>query len=507
MILAYYIHSCNVVISMNLQNSTRVSAPSWVSELSPSARDIVRLFDGIEEDPEYFEGDVADFTRIDLYNSRGISDPEIRRFIANRLHLESNQNALTNSLPKIQEIFDESVAFLERTLYRRVPFGLHWKKWKSVEEFVRAIKEHTDRNINGAYSLMFCAILKVMIVESDLDENPKIDKLDIDLHNLMTHLISDLKLVEIKEKKSRKGAVDPNKVIYRTFILDGLYEIRIADRLKSKDSIRIKEIYKRGYHSVSDIGDLLAIRIELWQGLEQTGYEHAILRIRKSLYWQNAPVTLEIKWKILDSRTCQNLQHSWITIVTKIPNGGSSLDYEDAKFDGATATIKNAKNKKYTIKPEVQFVLPDNRNERWFASHEFYDLKKIISANVRLFGAVTLWNLGYILTHYPTGFSPKVLLWELLYPQRSENSENSKKWKRYPYLLPIQYRSKTTGRDKYYITTSDHYFASNGTPLSQLYTEYPIPLNISEGGLAPSGITEIVHKVTDSILRIRNPEA
>ena len=104
--------------------------------------------------------------------------------------------------------------------------------------------------------------------------------------------------------------------------------------------------------------------------------------------------------------------------------------------------------KKRSLNPEIQFVLPNNRNEAGFSKHEVYDLKKIISANVRLFGALTIGNLGYLLSQYKSIFDPRSLLNHLLYPQDGSA---------HPFLLLVTEKSQRTHKKKQYITTSDVY--------------------------------------------------
>jgi hypothetical protein len=77
-------------------------------------------------------------------------------------------------------------------------------------EFIKAISEHTGGGLhgtkkkNGAYSNMFCAILKTMVVESDIYRNPKIDQLDQHLEDLNSHLKTTLELKEVRKKRGRK---------------------------------------------------------------------------------------------------------------------------------------------------------------------------------------------------------------------------------------------------------------------------------------------------------------
>ena len=212
---------------------------------------------------------------------------------------------------------------MERILYLRIPLGLRTKKWNSVDEFVRAIKDHTDNSIagdkkkNGAYSIMFCAILKTMIVESDIHRNQKIGQLDQDLENLNNHLKSTLGLKEVKSKGKKKPGAEPK---YTEYTLDG-HIIQIASRAKTKDAIRLKEIYKRKYQSVEDFGDLLGIEIELDESLGLDAHVHIISRIKQALYgkaksqkvgdiYQKIPVILEVKGSLLTVNAIAELEAS-----------------------------------------------------------------------------------------------------------------------------------------------------------------------------------------------------
>ena len=106
--------------------------------------------------------------------------------------------------------------------------------------------------------------------------------------------------------------------------------------------------------------------------------------------------------------------------------------------------LKNGK--KRSIQPEIQFVLPKNKNEVGFSSHQVYDLKKVISANARLFGALTVSNLKFLLKEVSTGFDPRTMLQHLLYPQSGSTK---------PFLYILKAKSKHSRKEKFYITTSD----------------------------------------------------
>jgi hypothetical protein len=88
-----------------------------------------------------------------------------------------------------------------------------------------------------------------------------------------------------------------------------------------------------------------------------------------------------------------DLKKKKINIAWKPPKTQSSIAYADLKSTDAGF--------------EVQIVLEHNANERNFSNHTVYDLKKIIAANARLFGPLTLNSLWYILEHY----RPEWLIW------------------------------------------------------------------------------------------------
>jgi hypothetical protein len=516
-------NSTNPGVSTSL-NDELVFAPSWLASLiSDSAKRRTELFEGRTFDNTAPDGD---FTRLDLFNTVGITEGELRNFMAKRLLVKDIGNNLEQKLGDLQSIYDTSISFMERVLYLKIPLGLRTKKWNSVDEFIRAIKDHTDNNVagsgkrNGAYSIMFCALLKTMIVESDIYRNPKIDQLDQDLENLNNHLKTSLGLKEIKQKGKKKSEKLEDTARYTEYTLDG-HTIRIASRAKTRDAIRLKEIFKRKYQSIEDFGDLLGVEIELDDTQSIEAHTHIISRIKEALYGRSKtqkidgslekiPVVLEVKWSLLSLSAIEELQADGeIEVKKKKHSAVSSLDFEDAKFAPAPASIKGANGKRYTLNPEVRFVKSNNRNENGFASHDVMDLKRVLTAIVRLFGAITLGNLRYILEKFPyenhDDGSPKsppdimrsrhAILNHLLYPEKYSNGKSAK----YPFLRILSTSSKQNGERKIYLTTNNAFFSEDGEySLANIYSQYPPPIPINNVYLPQ--ILEKVHTSVNGVL-------
>jgi hypothetical protein len=471
-----------------------VYAPSWAAKLRPV--DIKMHLDIVSEgkygagktDKSLPEG-MELFTKLDLFNNFGLSPETVKETLAAILGVRNSRNVLSKQVSSINALYKNSVQFLEKRLYRHVPAGLASKKWKSVDEFVEAIHHHTNRHVDGAYSLMFCAILKVMIVEADIDAHSHVvESLDEDMELLMRNFEAIPGLVR---KKQPKGAETAD---FRTYELDQSYDLKMEYRSKSVDSIRLKEIYNRSYSSMGDFGDLFAARVELDPKKGQTGYVHTIRRLYHALYGnsKSKPV-LEIKGGILTKDSIDQLRESGIKVVEKTKKNATDLRYEDAKFKGGEVVLTLPNGTKKRMSPEIQFVLPDNKNEASFSSHEVYTLKKVISSNARLFGGLTMGNLKYIFEKYPTRFDPRALLKNLFYPQ--SHGER-------PFLIILKGKS-AVGKEKHYFTTSDVYYSNGGkATMADLFgTEYPETLDF--GSQKIEDVLEFVHREVDGILRTR----
>jgi hypothetical protein len=97
----------------------KVSAASWPSDqLVASARDTLQLLHG-QSVPNYHPE--YDFTRIDLHNTTGITESEIQGLIARRLNVKDIGNNLEQKLSDLQNIYDESLSFMQRVLYLKIP--------------------------------------------------------------------------------------------------------------------------------------------------------------------------------------------------------------------------------------------------------------------------------------------------------------------------------------------------------------------------------------------------
>ncbi len=468
-----WLNSNNSSASPALED-TPTFVPSWISDvqaLDYSA--ITKMYS--ESDPD------LPFSNIDLFSLDGIPANEIRRKLFEYLDVKESKNGKEKAKEKLNNIYQESIDYLDRILLRKLPNGFK-RKWESVDEFLSAIEKHTKRTSDGLYSLMFCAVLKVMVVEAWLYENPSIEELDKDMELLLQKMES---IPWLKILKPKKWANED----YISYELGEIYKWKLESRPKSKDSIRTKLIYNRGYPALSKFRDLLAMRLELDPGGWHVGYVHTILSVRNWLYGKWAKVKFEIKWWILSAEDIGLLQNNNIEVVVKASKDSSSLSYEDAKFTGWKVKVKSWNTTKALI-PEIQFVLPNNKNESWFSNHKIYDLKKVLSANARLFGWLTVWNIAYILKEYKTGFDPRLLLSHLLYPQ-----DDTKK----PFLYLLRRKSSRTGKEKTYFTTSEIYDRWEAS-IWDLYN-FPQPNNI----LWASGrwwLEEAVHKAVESIMRV-----
>lgn len=473
-----------------------VYAPSWAAHLQPDVTTHYAITSVARADdlPPTSKG----LTRLDLFNTVGVSREAHYQTVASILGIKNTKVTLSRQVGTINRLYRNSIEFLEKSLYRHIPKGMREKTWSSVEEFVEAVHHHTGRSVNGAHSLMFCAILKVMIVEADIDGNPLVESLDADMGLLMKKFesISGIRVAKKRDAAAKKSR-DPEE--YELYELDEIYQMKAENRPKSANSIRIKEIYNRSYTSVSDFRDLLALRLELDTSDGQAGYVHMIRRLRDGLYGKSAKVTLEvIRGKIFSKESLARLRAANIDIVEKDPKSATDLRYEHAKFKGGEVVLTTPKGGKRKVFPEVQFVLPDNKNESGFSSHEVYSLKKILSANARLFGGLTMGNIKYILKKYPTRFDPRDLLGHLFYPPASGEP---------PFLLPLKEMSRSSGREKHYFTTSDIYFlegkrkdGKKPSTIADAFTEhgsgYPELVDIEN-------ISKFVHDEIDGIFGSR----
>ena len=413
-----------------------LAIPSWVEDLQiKQYADATTMFSDERWD--------FPFTNLDLFLVDGFSHESIQKKFFDELWLKDSKNNETKATIKLNRIYQESISYMERVLYRKIPNGLKGKKWSSTSEFLGHIDTHLKRNTNGAYSLMFCAIIKVMLVEVWLDENPTVNELD-------------------------KG--------------------RLWSRPKSSDSMRTKLIYNRPYNKLSKFKDLLALRIELDPSWGETWYIHTIRKIRDNLYWKNKKVSFEVKWGILSSNAIKELEKVYISVNIKKTKWLTSTNYEDAKFVWGQVDISKPGKSKKWVSPEIQFVLPNNKNESGFSEHLVYDLKKILSANVRLFWAMTIGNMQYILENYETKFDPRALLSHLLYPQSQ--------WQK-PFLQLIKTKSKRTGKTRVYFSTSDIYNEGWKT-MSDIYN-FPEPKNKEWAGT--DDIQKIVHDAIEAVMR------
>ncbi len=450
----------------------KLAIPSWMEYIRiRNYKDATRMFDGKEWD--------IPFTNLDLFSLDGFSPEDIKNKFFEELWVKNTKNNEEKNTVKLNHIYHESISYMERVLYRKIPNGLKTKKWSSTNEFLEHLNSHLKRDKEWYYSLMFCAIIKVMLVEVGIYNNPIIDELDTDMSTLMSRF-SSIPWIKVNEKWKKNE--------YKKYMLDELYSGKLENRPKSADSIRTKLIYNRPYNKLSKFKDLLAMRMELDPSRWERWYVHTIHRIRDSLYWKNEKINFEIKWGILSKSTIEEIRKLNITVIIKPSKWGASLNYEDAKFVWWRIDIsKPGKEKKYIL-PEVQFVLPGNRNESWFSTHLVYDLKKIISANVRLFWALTIGNIQYILEHYKTEFDPRALLNHLLYPQEH--------WQE-PFLQLIKTKSKRTGKERAYFSTSDIYNEGKNT-ISNIYN-FPEPVN--KEWAAIENIEKTVHDAIEVVIR------
>jgi hypothetical protein len=449
-----------------------LAVPSWVEHLHiKQYADATKMFGDQKWD--------FPFTNLDLFSVDWFSTENIQKKFFDELWLKDSKNNEAKAIVKLNRIYHESTSYIERVLYRKIPNGLRNKKWSSTSEFLEHINNHLKRNTDGAYSLMFCAIVKVMLVEVGLDENPTVHELDLDMADLMEKF-TKIPWMKVNEK-SRKHD-------YKNYTLDTLYNGKLWNRPKSADSMRTKLIYNRPYDKLSKFKDLLALRVELDPSWGEAWYVHTIRKIRDSLYWTNKNINFEIKWDILSPNTIEALKAVGIEVTVKKSKWWASTNYEDAKFVWGRVDISKPGKPKKWVSPEVQFVLPNNKNESGFSEHLVYDLKKILSANVRLFWAMTIGNMQYILEHYKTRFDPRALLNHLLYPQDQ--------WQK-PFLQLIKTKSKRTGKDRVYFSTSDIYNEGDKT-MSDIY-DFPEPKNKEWAG--GEDIQKVVHDAVERIMR------
>ena len=449
-----------------------LAIPSWIEDLRLKK---------YSEAEQMFGNQKWDFpfTNLDLFSVDGFSPEDIKKKFFTELWFKDSKNNEMKATVKLNRIYNDSISYMERVLYRKIPKWLKDKEWSSTSEFLEHINTHLKRDTEGIYSLMFCAIIKVMLVEVGLDENPIVDELDVDMADLMDKFtnIPGMKV----NTKSRKHD-------YQNYNLDNLYKWRLWSRPKSIDSMRTKLIFNRPYDKISKFKDLLALRIELDPKWWEPGYIHTIRKIRDNLYGMNKKMSFEIKWGIFTPNAIKELGNVDIIVSVKKVKWWTSLNYEDAKFIwGHVGISKPGKPKKWVI-PEIQFVLPNNKNESGFSEHLVYDLKKILSANVRIFGAMTIGNMQYILEHYETKFDPRALLNHLLYPQSQ--------WQK-PFLQLIKTKSKRTGKSRVYFSTSDIYNEGDKT-MSDIYN-FPEPKNKAWAGT--DDIQKVVHDAVESVMR------
>lgn len=457
------------------------AVPSWIINIwDPKSDAANNIFHEIEN------SDFSDFTGLDLFGTSAFSFKEIKIKLFEVLQIQKQSKNAEKILPLFNDFYNNSINYLERVLYRRIPKAFKEKSWKSLDEFIIAVQNHTNRDINWAYSLIFCAIIKVMLIEIALyDKIHIIENLDKDMDALRKK-VEDIWWFNIL--KNNKD------VHYKSYVLDGLYQWKMEDRPKSIDSIRTKMIYNRKYNGVDKFQDLLAMRFELDDSMWQSWYVHTILRLKKWLYektQEDYDVNLQIKWNILTQESIETLRNNRINVIEPPFKGWSSLDYEDAKFIWGKIRIWIGKSRK-SASPEIQFVLPWNKNEAGFSNHHIYDFKKILSANARLFGAITLWNLKYILSKYKTPIDPRALLNHLIYPQE---------WKNKPFLYILRARSTLNNELKTYFSTSDIYDVKKGdkpVTIKTLYEKFPKIEDFSESNTTK--FTALVHKAIDDIV-------
>lgn len=466
-----------------------VAVPSWIIKIGDPPSEATNAIFNETPGSEFVE-----FTWLDLFGTSAFSFQELKLKIHELLGVWKNKKNRDKQIPLFNTIYVNSLNYLERVLYRQVPRAFKDKKWESLDDFIIAVQSHTNRDINGAYSLIFCAILKIMLVEIELvNKIQTIDNLDKDMDILRC------KVETIPGFNILKNNKDTD---YKSYILDSLYQWKMEYRPKSIDSIRTKMIYNRKYNGVDKFQDLLAMRFELDDSMWQSWYIHTILRLKKGLYEKlqdDYDVNLQIKWNILTKESLETLRKNRIQVIEPPFKWWSSLEYEDAKFIGGKIRLENGKRKR-TVSPEIQFVLAWNRNEAGFSNHHIYDFKKILSANARLFGAITLWNLKYILAKYKTPIDPRALLAHLLYPQE---------WQKKPFLYILRAHSTINNELKTYFSTSDIYDVKKWEAqitIQKLYKKFPRVEGFSESNtarfasLAHKAIDDIMNKSGDSVL-------
>jgi hypothetical protein len=265
------------------------------------------------------------------------------------------------------------------------------------------------------------------------------------------------------------------------------------------------------------------VEIELDKTLDLYAQTHIISRVKLALYGKakiknidgiptRIPVILEVKGSVLSNAAITDLERQGeIKISKKKHSAVSSLDFEDAKFTPAPATIKDTNGKRYSLKPEVRFVKSENRNESGFATHDIMDLKRVLTANARLFGALTLGNLRYILDKFPyenhEDGTPKTtaeitkskhaILNHLLYPEKYSDGSTAQ----YPFLLILSAKSTHSGEYKIYLTTNNAFFSEDGNySLESIYSEYPHPVDVQGTNIADT--LEKIHNAINNVLAL-----
>ncbi len=294
-------------------------------------------------------------------------------------------------------IYKKAIERMERVLLRKIPEKLKDRVWTSTDEFLHEFHQHVHKVqewTKGAHAMIFCAILKCMYIEWHMYINDTVIKnLDSDMEALVSYLQDTVWIIFDNDASELDGGFSAFRM---SIIWDkAMLRWKIEYRPKQEDSIWLKQIAQRKYDELDKFKDLYAIRIELDKTDWEDSYIALILQIARKLFIPWRTVTMEMQWDILSDGGIRVLRSAWIIVDVKKKKEGSSEGYWVIKFIDTPAWIWESEKK-----PEIQFVLPDNKNNVGLAHHDIYHIRRVLLANIRLFWILTEWNLKDIIIKY-----------------------------------------------------------------------------------------------------------
>lgn len=159
-----------------------------------------------------------------------------------------------------------------------------------------------------------------MIVEAELRKSQKyIEELDLQMNEL------------VERTKRIHGVTVDNK--NGKYAISGIGGGEFEYNAKSRNSIKMKMIYKREYTSIDKFKDLLRMRFILADTASEEEYIETVLRVA-SMYEKNSLPTLKVKGQILTKGSIEKLENAGIQVSIEQNGTSSNVQYRDMKFIG-----------------------------------------------------------------------------------------------------------------------------------------------------------------------------